>query len=136
MVWHIRKGYKLRRWLKDRGIDPGKGPSKYNTHTTIYKDHKYDSHKEVEYAMMLDARLKMGEIKAWEPHVKKEMFVNGYRVCSYKVDFMVTHGDGSIEYVEVKGKPTYDNYSFTLKRKLFEATVIHDEPDARYTIEL
>lgn len=136
MAWHIRKGYKLKRWLKEKGIDPGKGPNKYRAVSTVYNDHKYDSKREADFAMLLDWRLRAGEIKSWEPHVTVEIFVNGFKICNYKVDFLVTHLDGLKEYVEVKGKCLYDAYAFTLKRKLFEATFIHETPDVKYTIEL
>ena len=135
-MWHIRKGYKLKKWLKEKGIDIPKSPNKYRAISTVYNEHKYDSKKEAEYGMMLDWRLKAGEIKSWTPHVKTSMYVNGFHICDYKVDFLIIHNDGLKEYVEVKGRPTYDNYSFTIKKKLFEATIIHDDLNSKYTIEM
>lgn len=84
----------------------------------MYNNHQYDSKFEAGYAIELDARLKAGEIKSWEKQIPIPLIVNNYVVCTYKIDFVITHLDDSIEYVETKG---YAFPLWRLKWKLFEA---------------
>ena len=44
--------------------------------------------------------------------------VNGRSVCTCVVDFEITHDNGELEYVEIKGVRTRD---WLLKWKLFDA---------------
>ena len=83
-----------------------------------YNGNQFDSKFEAAYAMELDARWKAGEIRSWKTHENIPLIVNGFHICDYKVDFTITHKDGSIEYVETKGVafPVW-----RLKWKLFEA---------------
>ena len=56
--------------------------------------------------------------------------VNGYLVCKYRIDFVVIHNDGLIEYVELKGYPFPLGM---LKFKLFEA-IYSDKPNVKITM--
>jgi hypothetical protein len=92
--------------------------NKYNNTKQLYNGSRYDSKKESSYAQELDLRVKAKDIKSWEKQFNLELRVNGYKICSWKIDFKIIHNDDSIEFVEVKGFETYD---YILKRKLFEA---------------
>lgn len=83
-----------------------------------YNGFRYDSGFEANYAMELDLRLKAKDIKSYERQVVIPLIVNDYIVCTYKIDFIVHHNDGTIEYTETKGYPTD---VWKLKWKLFEA---------------
>ena len=91
-----------------------------------------DSKFEAGYANELILRKKAGDIKDFEEQVTLDLEVNGYRVCTYRIDFIVYHNDGMTEYVECKGYPTD---VWKLKWKLFEA-LFTDKPDTRLTIEM
>lgn len=91
---------------------------KFNASRTEYAGKAYASKAEAEYAFGLDCRLKAGEIASWRPQVRIPLEVNGSLVCTFVVDFEVTHPSGAIEWVEVKG---FETAAYKLKRKLLEA---------------
>lgn len=98
--------------------------------TCSYKNSIYDSRFEASYAMELDARLQAGEFKSWDRQKTLPLIVNGYTVCTYKIDFIIHHNDGSTEYVETKG---YATPLWRLKWKLFEA-LYSELPDVILTV--
>ena len=57
--------------------------------------------------------------------------MNGANVTTYVVDFEITHHDGSIELLEVKG---VWNREAILKRKLFQAVYLSEHKDIKYTV--
>lgn len=93
-----------------------------NSYKTVkkqeYDGFRYMSRFEASYAQELDFRLKAKEFVSWEKQVSIPLIVNGYRVCTYIIDFIIHHHDGTLEYVETKGFPTRE---WKLKWKLFEA---------------
>ncbi len=95
-----------------------KQPTKYHNKTNVYNDEVYHSLKEANYAAELDLRVKAHEIKKWERQVRIPLDVNNYHICNYIIDFIVTHNDDSLEYVEVKG---FETDLWRMKWKLFEA---------------
>ena len=95
-----------------------------------YNGFHYDSGFEARYAMELDLRLKAKEIESYERQVNLEMIVNGYKVWTYRIDFIIHHLDGLTEYIECKGYPTP---VWKLKWLLFEA-LYADLPDTKLTI--
>ena len=92
--------------------------NKYGAKKTVFGGFKYDSKKEARYAQDLDLMLKAGEIKSVQRQVRIPLDVNGYHIANYYIDFLVTHKDDSLEYVEVKG---FETEVWRLKWKLFEA---------------
>lgn len=78
----------------------------------------YHSKKEAGYAHDLAMRKSAGDIKDWERQVKISLDVGKYHIANYYIDFVVTHNDDRIEYVEVKG---FETPEWRLKWKLFEA---------------
>ena len=101
-----------------------------NAKKTEYNGYKYDSKLEAGYAQELDLRKKAGDILDWERQVILNLEVNGYLVCTYKIDFIVYH-EGETEYVECKGYPTPQ---WRLKWKLFEA--LYTKPGNKLTVEM
>ena len=97
---------------------------------TEFKGSIYDSKFEAAYAKELDLRVKAHDIVSWERQVTIDLIVNGYIVCTYRIDFIVHHNDGTTEYVECKG---YATDIWRLKWKLFES-LYSDLPDTRLTI--
>ena len=95
-----------------------------------YNGYLYDSKFEAGYAQELDLRVKAKDIKSWEKQKKLELVVNNYVVCTYKIDFIITHNDDSLEYVETKG---YATPIWRLKWKLFEA-LYGDKPGVQLTV--
>ena len=95
-----------------------------------YDGYLYDSKFEAGYAQELDLRVKAKDIKSWEKQKKLELVVNNYVVCTYKIDFIITHNDDSLEYVETKG---YATPIWRLKWKLFEA-LYGDKPGVQLTV--
>ena len=106
-------------------------PNKYHAQTCAYDGYNYDSIAEANYAMELDWRLKAGEFEKWERQVPIRIEVNGYHICTTKVDFLIHHKDGSKELVEVKGFETPD---YRIKKKLIEAVFLHEHSEYSYTV--
>jgi len=92
--------------------------NKYGAERKEYGGRIYHSKKEAGYARDLDLLKKAGEIKDWKPQHKLPLNVNGYHICNYIVDFLVTYKDGSQGLEEIKGLETA---VFRLKWKLCEA---------------
>jgi len=111
--------------------DTGKTNSKMHNVRQFYNGHQYDSGFEAKYAMRLDYLLKAGEIKSWIPHKLLDLFVSGHRIGTYRIDFVVTHNDGSLEYVEVKGM---ESAYWRQKWKIFEIDYNARFPDAKLTV--
>lgn len=59
-----------------------------------------------------------------------DLIVNGFKVAVYKIDFVINHNDGTIEYVECKGLP---DPTWRLKWKIFEA-MMSDDPNVTLTV--
>ena len=95
-----------------------------------YKGFRYDSGFEAQYAMFLESELKAKRIQAYDKQVNLDLEVNGYRVCQYRIDFIVYHNDGITEYIECKGIWLGDS---RLKWKLFEA-LFCDKPDVKLNV--
>lgn len=90
---------------------------------TTYNGKAYDSKFEASYAKELELRKRAGEIKDFETHKALDLIVNGFIVAQYKVDFVVYHHDGLVEYVETKGFPSRD---WVLRWKILEA-MMHEK---------
>lgn len=96
------------------------GKNKYGAVKTEYKGGQYDSKKEGRKAFELDLLVRAREIRSWDAHKKIELFgENGTKVCSYYIDFVVTHNDSTIEYIEIKSPITMTS-TWRLKWKLME----------------
>jgi len=76
-------------------------------------------------------RIKAKDIKSWERQVKIELTAHGRHICNYYIDFVVTHNDGTLEYVEVKG---FETDLWRLKWKLFKSKMTEEEPRAKLSI--
>lgn len=88
---------------------------KYNAKATYYRGVYYASKLEANKAVQLDWMQEAGEIKEWKPQHKWDLYVNGKKICGYKIDFRVVNADGVVDYIETKGAQTYD---FMLKWNL------------------
>lgn len=95
-----------------------------------FNGHLYDSKFEAGYAQELELRLKAKDIKGYAVQQNLDLIVNGYLVCQYRIDFVIFHNDGIIEYVETKG---YATDVWKLKWKLFEA-LYSDKPNVKLTV--
>lgn len=71
--------------------------NKYGNKTKVYSGEVYHSQKEANYAQEPDLLKKGKAIKDFKRQVRIPLDVNGYHICNYIVDFMVTNRDGSIE---------------------------------------
>lgn len=91
---------------------------------------KYDSKFEAGYGLELQVRKKAGDIKDYKEQVKIPLVVNGYIVADYWIDFVVYHNDGTVEYVETKGRC---GDVWKQKWKLFEA-LYSDKPDTKLSV--
>jgi len=78
----------------------------------------YDSKFEAAYAKHLQAQKDTKQILDWERQVRLDLRVNGYKICDYKIDFIVYHKDDGVEFVELKGP---ENKEWQFKWKLLEA---------------
>src|ERR1044072_2767368 len=95
----------------------GEREKKYKNRMTEFRGALFDSQFEANYAAELEIKRRGGLIKKWERQGNIDLRSYGKHVCFYKCDFRITHNDGSVEYVETKGKWTD---AARLKWKLFE----------------
>lgn len=94
--------------------------NKYGAIKQTYNGYNYASKREATKAWELDQLIKAGEIKSYERQVKEELYgQNGTHVCNYFVDFLITHNDGLLEYIEIKSPITATDV-WRLKWKLLE----------------
>lgn len=89
-----------------------------------------DSKFEARMATDLRDQLARHEIKGFDEQVKIPLVVNGYLVCTYIMDFVVYHLDGTTEYRECKG---YALDTWKLKFKLLSA-LYADKPNVLITV--
>ena len=113
------------RWRN--GIASRRG-TKYGARKTEYGGRIYDSKLESSLAAQLDLMCRGGILTKVEPQRTFPLYgKNGGRVCSHRVDFLVTYSDGHQEIMEAKGFPTP---AWDIKRKLFE----DNYPDIPYVV--
>ena len=97
--------------------------TKYGAKPTTVDGIKFASKKEAAYYQELLLRKQAGDIKDFTLQPTFELqpgfTKNGkkHRPITYTADFAITHNDGSLEVVDVKGVETP---VFKLKRKMFE----------------
>lgn len=92
--------------------------NKYKAIKTSYGGSIYDSKREVTKAMELNQLLKEKKIFSWDKQIKIELRGEfGTRICNYFCDFLITHNDGTLEYLEIKSKATVTPV-FRIKWKL------------------
>lgn len=105
----------------------------YRTRNAYYStphQGRNDSKFEAGYAQELALRVKAHDIKSFEEQVVLDLIYNGFLVCTYKIDFIIHHNDGTLEYVETKGWPSP---LWRLKWKVFES-LYSDRPGVRLTV--
>jgi hypothetical protein len=97
----------------------------------VYRGQSYDSKKEARYAAQLDVRAAAGEIFTWTKGASVYLKAGNVQLVGpsgrrmyYRPDFEVTHMDGRVELVDVKGRkdtkdPVYRLY--WLKREVLRA---------------
>lgn len=118
--------------LKCKPVSQNK-QNKYRNTPRLYDGHVYQSTKEAKYAIQLDLRKRAGEIKGWEKQVKIDLKVLGQHICNYYCDFIITHNDGTKEYIDVKSDATVLPL-FMIKWRLLEIHVKNFEPENKLTI--
>ena len=101
-----------------------------NAKKQVVNGFRYDSGFEATYGMFLESELRAKRIKYFDRQINLPLIVNDYKICDYRIDFIVYHNDGITEYVETKGRHFPE---WVLKWKLFEA-LYSDKPDVKLTI--
>jgi hypothetical protein len=98
---------------------------KYSNNPREYNGIRYQSTLEAEYAAKLDLRVRANEIRSWKRQVEiplnikfvdnlpiltdepelelKKQGIKFLHIANYFMDFIITHNDESLEYVETKG---------------------------------
>lgn len=99
-MWHLQRG------------------SKYGNYEKEYNGQIYHSKKEAGWARELDLLIRAKKIKSYERQVRFSIDVNGYHICNYIADFVVTDNLDEKIIEEVKG---FETDVFRLKWKLMEA---------------
>jgi len=95
-----------------------------------YNGIQYDSKFEAGYGIELEMRKKAGDIKDFIAHKSIPLIVNNCHIADYKIDFTIFHNDGTVEYLETKGRIMGD---FPLRWKLFTA-LYGDDPNVTITL--
>lgn len=108
-----------------------KKQNKYHNISQIYNGISYDSKKEAAYAKELDLRLKAKDIQSWRRQVSIQLSIYSQPICKYYMDFEITHNDGTIEMVEIKG---FQTEIWRLKWKILEAIYEKEHPEIILTI--
>ena len=112
--------------LKDGKVVNKTKSSKFNNVKSEIDGHKFDSKKESEFYGSLKIKKQAGLIKDFKMQVPYEIIVNNIRIANYFLDFLVENNDGTIEYIDIKGKDKKTNKFiktgvFALKKRLVEA---------------
>ena len=99
------------------------GHLKYNNKISYVDGKCMRSRKEAKYYLDCKVRKAKGEIKDFQFQVRfsipplPKCKEKGIRPGAYVLDFIITHNDGIIEYVDVKG---YKTDVYKLKKKLMK----------------
>jgi len=101
--------------------------NKYNARPKEYGGRLYASTQEANDALWLDLLKSQGKIKEIEPQHRLFLTVNGKRITTHIVDFLITLPDGRQKFCETKGFATE---LFRIKYKLCQALY----PDIPYLI--
>ncbi len=119
----VKKGRTPHKEVQEQIYNEKKKKNKYNTskkEDRTYNGKVYDSKWEMQYRQRLDKLKLAGIVVDIKEQVKFPLEVNGIKICSYILDFVVTYNSGSIKYIDCKGMkggtPVY-----RIKKKLFEA---------------
>jgi hypothetical protein len=109
--------------------------NKYSATRAEHNGNFFHSKKERDYAAELDLRLRAGDISTVERQVRIPLYLvdakgNRRHFRDYYMDFVVTHVDGTKEYVEVKGFATE---VWKMKWDVLEAQIAGD-PLVRLTL--
>lgn len=100
--------------------------SKFNNTKIEIDGYKFDSIKESEFYGSLKLKKQAGLIKDFKMQVKFDIVVKNKHIANYFLDFLVENNDGSLEYIDIKGKDSKTNKFiktsvFALKKRLVEA---------------
>jgi len=84
--------------------------NKYHAKPQVVDGLRYDSGMEGQRASELALLLKAKAIKDWKRQITLPLYFyfKEYKICSYRIDFVVYEKDGSITLEEVKGMETYE----------------------------
>jgi hypothetical protein len=112
--------------IKDGKIVNKSKSSKFNNIKVDIDGHTFDSKKEAEFYGQLKIKKNAGLIKDFQMQVRYDIIVNSIMIGKYFLDFLVENNDGSIEYIDIKGKDSKTNKFiktgvFALKKRLVEA---------------
>jgi hypothetical protein len=112
--------------LKDGKIVNKSKSSKFGNVKVEIDGYKFDSRKESEFYGSLKIKKQAGLIKNFKMQVPYNIVVNNIHIANYFLDFEVENNDGTIEYIDIKGKDKKTNKFiktgvFALKKRLVEA---------------
>lgn len=112
--------------LKDGKIVNKSKSSKFGNVKVEIDGYKFDSRKESEFYGSLKIKKQAGLIKNFKMQVPYNIVVNNIHIANYFLDFEVDNNDGTIEYIDIKGKDKKTNKFiktgvFALKKRLVEA---------------
>lgn len=112
--------------LKDGKVVSKSKSSKFGNVKIEIDGHIFDSKKESEFYGSLKIKKQAGLIKDFQMQVKYDIIVNNIQIAKYFLDFLVEHNNGTIEYIDIKGKDKKTNKFiktgvFALKKRLVEA---------------
>lgn len=80
--------------------------AKYGNEKPIYRGIKWHSRLEMRYFKHLEWKYKLKEIRSVARQVPIDLEVGGEKICTYRIDFVVTELSGLKTYIEVKGAET------------------------------
>ncbi len=105
--------------------DDGKAKWKQGWYVVGDKRYYFRSNWERRYALYLEILKRHGEISDWQYEPDTFWFDKIKRgVRSYKPDFKVTHKNGSIEYIEVKGYMDSKSATKIKRMRIYHPTVV------------
>jgi len=102
-----------------------------NNYYKTKKCNGFDSKFEYAKYVELDLMKKAGHIKSFETQIPLLLTAHDHVICTYIMDFVIYHHDGSMELLEVKG---WGTEVWRLKWKMLEAMCANDT-DIKLTVE-
>jgi hypothetical protein len=85
--------------------------------TTCFQGHEHPSRLEANFCNILEQQRKDGLNVGYKTQVRFPLCVNGIKICTHVVDFLVDFKDGSQVAMETKG---FETAVWKIKRNLFK----------------
>lgn len=107
--------------LPDGIIEPNGQTAKFKNKKIRIDGIVFDSLKEGDFYRSLKYQKESGFVSSYEIHKKYVFIMNGIRICSYTVDFVVHYPNGKTDVIDVKSFITRQKKDYQIRKKMMKA---------------